>query len=77
LYDHLKSERAEGDITDGDEFEVKLKGYGQSREIPEDILWNFEKFLVGRDGKVLARIASDVTVEDERVVAAVNNAIGD
>lgn len=30
----------------------------------DDVLWNFEKFLVGRDGGVLARFAPDVTPED-------------
>ncbi len=30
-----------------------------------EILWNFEKFLVGRDGKVAARFAPDVTAEDQ------------
>jgi glutathione peroxidase len=29
-----------------------------------EIRWNFEKFLLGRDGQVLARFASDVEPED-------------
>jgi glutathione peroxidase len=29
-----------------------------------EIRWNFEKFLIGRDGTVLARFASDVEPED-------------
>ncbi len=29
-----------------------------------DITWNFEKFLVGRDGTVLARYAPPTTPED-------------
>ena len=76
LYDHLINERQEADVTNGAEFEEKLKGFGQERETFADILWNFEKFLVGRDGKVVARIAPDVTVEDERVVAAIDEAVG-
>lgn len=75
LYDHLTSERSRADINNGDEFEERLKGYGQIRENSDDILWNFEKFLIGKDGRVVARIAPDVTAEDERVVAAVNSAI--
>ncbi|QSX34409.1 redoxin domain-containing protein [Shewanella avicenniae] len=31
-------------------------------ETDSDILWNFEKFLIGADGQVLARFAPDVTV---------------
>ena len=75
LYDHLKGERPMADISNGDEFEERLKGYGQVREDAKDILWNFEKFLVGKDGKVAARIAPDVTPEDERVKAAIDDAL--
>ena len=30
----------------------------------EDIVWNFTKFLVGRDGQVLQRFAPQVTPEE-------------
>lgn len=42
----------------------------------EDIMWNFEKFLVGRDGKVLARFAPDITPDDPRVAEAIDRALG-
>jgi glutathione peroxidase len=41
-----------------------------------DVMWNFEKFLVGRDGRVLARFAPDVTPEDPALVAAIESALG-
>lgn len=41
-----------------------------------DVMWNFEKFLVGRDGTVRARFAPDVTPEDPALVAAVESALG-
>lgn len=40
-----------------------------------DVMWNFEKFLVGRDGAVVARFAPDVTPDDARLVAAVEDAL--
>ena len=40
-----------------------------------DIRWNFEKFLVGRDGEVLARFAPQVEPEDPAVVAAIEAAL--
>lgn len=50
----------------------KLKGYGiQANPVPE-VQWNFEKFLIGRDGRVAARFAPDVTADDPRLVAAVD-----
>ena len=39
------------------------------------VLWNFEKFLVGRDGQVIARFAPDVAADDARLVAAIDAAL--
>lgn len=75
LYSYLISEKPDVDVTNGDGFEERLKGFGQVRENADDILWNFEKFLIGRDGTVAARISPDVTAEDERVVAAVDKVL--
>jgi glutathione peroxidase len=52
-------------------FRERLKGYGVSAERPADVLWNFEKFLIGRNGEVVARFAPDVTADDPRLVAAI------
>ncbi|MFC9845736.1 glutathione peroxidase [Streptomyces sp. NPDC060223] len=41
-----------------------------------DIRWNFEKFLIGRDGSVVARFSPQVEPESAEVVAAVEKAIG-
>jgi glutathione peroxidase len=40
-----------------------------------DISWNFEKFLVGRDGKVCARFAPTVKPDAAEVVAAIEAAL--
>jgi len=40
-----------------------------------DILWNFEKFLIGRDGTVLARFAPNLVPEDPALVAAIEGAL--
>ena len=71
LYHHLTDEKGEANIANGSEFEEKLAGFGQERTKPNDVLWNFEKFLIGKNGKVAARIAPDVTVDDSRLVEAV------
>jgi len=76
LYKHLISEKGEADVTNGSEFETKLKGYGVERANPSDILWNFEKFLIGKDGEIAARFAPDVTAEDERLVEKINAELG-
>ncbi len=71
LYSYLTREKSVADISDGSGFEEKLAGFGQTRSNPSDLLWNFEKFLIAKDGSIAARIAPDVTAEDERLVAAV------
>ena len=40
-----------------------------------DIRWNFEKFLVGADGSVLARFAPQTTPDDPAVVSAIESAL--
>ena len=40
-----------------------------------DIRWNFEKFLVGADGNVLARFAPQTTPDDSAVVSAIEAAL--
>lgn len=70
LYSFLTEGKGEADIANGSAFEEKLAGFGQTRENSSDVLWNFEKFLISKDGHIAARIAPDVTAEDERVVSA-------
>jgi glutathione peroxidase len=41
-----------------------------------DISWNFEKFLIGRDGKVIARFAPSVTPEAPQIISAIEAALG-
>lgn len=42
---------------------------------PGKITWNFNKFLLDRNGKVIARFDTRVTPEDEKLVAAVESAL--
>ena len=56
-------------------FRERLKGYGIAPASTVDVLWNFEKFLVGRDGRVIARFAPDVTADDPRLLEAIDAAL--
>ncbi|MET7695515.1 glutathione peroxidase [Streptomyces sp. NPDC005483] len=40
-----------------------------------DIRWNFEKFLIGRDGSVVARFSPQTEPESDDIVAAVEGAL--
>ena len=46
-----------------------------SIEPKKEIEWNFAKFLVGRDGKVIARFSSRTKPDSEEVIAAIKTAI--
>jgi glutathione peroxidase len=54
----------------------RLKGYGMDTGSPGEVLWNFEKFLVGRSGNVVERFSPDVAPDDPRLVAAVDRELG-
>jgi glutathione peroxidase len=49
---------------------------GKQAKPGPDVRWNFEKFLVGRDGNVVGRFDPDVIPADETLVKAVEKALG-
>lgn len=53
------------------DFREKLKGYGMTPNPAPELLWNFEKFLVARDGRVVARFSPDMAPDDPRIVSAI------
>jgi glutathione peroxidase len=59
---------AEGDKAG---FRENLKGYGMTPTEDPEVLWNFEKFVLSRDGAVVARFAPNVTPDDERVTSVI------
>ncbi|MET8451416.1 glutathione peroxidase [Streptomyces sp. NPDC005209] len=49
----------------------RLVGFADAEGHTGDIRWNFEKFLIGRDGKVAARFSPQTEPESAELVAAV------
>ena len=49
-----------------------LVDYGLTPNPKPEVLWNFEKFLVNKEGEVGARFAPDITADDARLVDAIN-----
>jgi len=49
-------------------------GFPPPNQLPE-LLWNFEKFLIGKDGKVLARFAPDTPPDDPKIISALEQAL--
>lgn len=48
---------------------------GKDSPFPGDIHWNFEKFLIGRDGKILHRFAPGTKPDTAEVTAAIEAAL--
>lgn len=48
---------------------------GKDSPFPGDISWNFNKFLISRDGKILKRFDSKATPESPEVTAAIQSAL--
>jgi glutathione peroxidase len=64
--------KAKPDATGEGPMREKLKGFGMEPNPPGEVLWNFEKFLIGRDGQVAERFSPDVAPGDPRLLAAVD-----
>ncbi len=71
LYAALTTTRPEARQLPGHDFRAQLQGHGIDVGAPNDITWNFEKFLVDRHGEVVERFAPNVTPEMDFLVAAV------
>lgn len=66
LYAELTSQAPTADGKD--DFRTALRGHGMTPTEDPDVLWNFEKFLVSRDGQVVGRYAPTVTPDDPALV---------
>lgn len=52
-----------------------LKKHGMTPNEDPEVLWNFEKFLVGKDGEVLARFSPSTAPDDPELVTAIEDAL--
>ena len=50
---------------------ARLAQHGVAGGPAGDVLWNFEKFLIARDGSVAGRFAPDITVEESPLREAI------
>jgi glutathione peroxidase len=75
LYQFLTETMLEATSPHGTNFEDRLKGHGVTRTKKNEILWNFEKFLIGRDGKVVARFNPDVVPDSPSIIDAIEGAL--
>ncbi len=77
LYQSLINERPQTTTLPDSGFYQRLADKGRAPKQSKDILWNFEKFLVGRDGRVIQRFAPDIKPRDPIIVAAITQALAE
>jgi glutathione peroxidase len=70
LYKELIAAQPTAISTSEQPFSERLKGHGIEPNSEPEILWNFEKFIIDRTGKVTARFAPNTTPDDPALVSA-------
>jgi len=76
LYAALTAAEPEAHSPNGKAMRERLASKNIPIHAEPEILWNFEKFLVGRDGKVIGRFAPDTPPTDPTLAAAIETALG-
>lgn len=75
LYSALIAARPLARANPASTFREMLKGHGIAPNPEPEVLWNFEKFLISKDGRVIDRFAPDVTPDDPMIVTAIERAL--
>lgn len=57
------------------DFEAMLRKYDTVPTLAPEVVWNFEKFLIGRNGQILGRYAPDMSVEAEPLCSLIASAL--
>ncbi|MEU6283347.1 glutathione peroxidase [Streptomyces sp. NPDC047028] len=70
------TEKAEVNGEGRHELYRRLVGFADAEGHSGDIRWNFEKFLIGRDGTVVARFSPQTEPESAEITAAIEAQLG-
>ena len=69
LYKHLTIAKPETEDREG--METMLRGYKMEPTAKPEVVWNFEKFLINRQGHVVRRFAPDTAPNAPKLVEAI------
>lgn len=75
LYQQLIAAQPEAVKTSDEGLKTKLGAKDLLPENDTDIMWNFEKFLIGKNGEVLARFAPDIAPDSDVLQDAIAKAL--
>lgn len=65
------------DTTGAEEMRKRMAENGMGPERPEDVLWNFEKFLISRKGEVIGRYSPNMKPDDAVIIADLDKALAE
>jgi glutathione peroxidase len=79
LYADLIAERPERFAENNDLYQ-HLAEFAAEHNLPApnaapEVLWNFEKFLISRDGQVIGRFNSDIAPDNPKLIKAIEDAL--
>jgi glutathione peroxidase len=74
LYAHLNA--AQSDAAGREAMEASIRSHNAEPPPRPEVIWNFEKFLVSRDGEVIGRFAPGIAPDAPELVEAVESALG-
>jgi len=69
LYKHLTTEQPATEDREG--MEKMLQGYKIETTAKPEVVWNFEKFLINRQGKIVRRFSPDTAPDSPKLVEAI------
>lgn len=75
LYTQLVAAQPDAVRPEGSGFYERMASKGRAPKTPGDILWNFEKFLIDREGNVVQRFAPDMTPDDAVIQQSIQQAL--
>ncbi len=75
LYQALVNAQPEAERPEGSGFLERMIAKGRAPAEPGDILWNFEKFLIDKQGNVIARFSPDMAPDAPQVLKRIEQAL--
>lgn len=75
LFKMLTKAKPEATVKPDGTLEKRLSEKGLISGQPEDIKWNFEKFLISRQGEVIGRFSPEIAPEDAVLTQAIEKAL--
>ena len=75
LYRQLVAAQPEAERPAGSGFLERMESKGRAPKAPGDILWTFEKFLINKQGEVIARFSPDMTPDDPIILKRIEQAL--